>query len=318
MREKTAYNTMTTALTAELLKEEIKSQKVNVLNSYFKRDKEKTLKFLNSVAHCASSTPKLLECSQDSIINAFMKCAELNIFPSSVSGEAYILPYKGKAQFQLGYQWLVTLFYRAWAKSIRAEIVRQHDVDNGRYLEVNGVITHNPDVFNPARRKTEAVWAYIVIELSTWGIAYKSMPKDSILEIWKAFSQSYSTDFSPWKEKNDPELWMWKKTVLKQSAKLVPKNELLVQAIEYDNSEDTSFPEIHKNSLLEQSKRPTEMSIENLLPTNTTTWPTAQSEISKSAITNSEQPNGSQPEHEESQEPDSNPSWAQEKIPEKN
>ena len=104
MREKTAYNTMTTALTAELLKEEIKSQKVNVLNSYFKRDKEKTLKFLNSVAHCASSTPKLLECSQDSIINAFMKCAELNIFPSSVSGEAYILPYKGKAQFQLGYQ----------------------------------------------------------------------------------------------------------------------------------------------------------------------------------------------------------------------
>jgi len=94
------------------------------------------------------------------------------------------------------------------------------------------------------------------------------MDKESIIDIGAKFSQSYNTEFSPWKEKNDPELWMWKKTVLKQSAKLVPKNEILVKAIEYDNSEDTNFLEIHKNSLLEQSKRPSEANIENLLPSN--------------------------------------------------
>jgi len=76
---------MTTALTAEKFKSELYSQKGTALNNYFAGDKEKTLKFLTSVAHCVSVTPRLLECSQDSIITAFMKCAELNIFPSSVS-----------------------------------------------------------------------------------------------------------------------------------------------------------------------------------------------------------------------------------------
>jgi hypothetical protein len=58
--------------------------------------------------------------------------------------------------------------------------------------------------------------------------------------------------------------------------------------------------------MLEQSKRPTEMSIENLLPTNITTpWPeiqttpTESSEISNSATSPNEPKNGSRPEQVE-------------------
>lgn len=69
----------------------------------------------------------------------------------------------------------------------------------------------------------------------------KVMGKEDILAIGAKFSKAYATDFSPWKEGNDPELWMWKKTVLKQVAKLVPKNERVLQAIDYDNEGDTDF-----------------------------------------------------------------------------
>ena len=54
---------------------------------------QKTLKFLSAVAYCVQSTPSLLRCDQNSLANAFMKCAEYDLFPSSISGEAYILPY---------------------------------------------------------------------------------------------------------------------------------------------------------------------------------------------------------------------------------
>lgn len=122
---------MTTALTIETLKTSLANEHMKTLNNFFQNDEKKTLKFLSAVAYCAKSTPKLLECSQATIISAFMKCAEYNLFPSSVSGEAYILPYsnKGKmeAQFQLGYQGIITLLYRAGVQSIYTDIVREND-----------------------------------------------------------------------------------------------------------------------------------------------------------------------------------------------
>jgi len=228
-------------------------------------DEDRANKFLGAVVYCFQAVPKLAECSQESIVSAFMKCAEINIFPSSVSGLAYVLPYKGKAQFQLGYKGIVELFYRSGVKDIRAEIVRKHDIDNKNYSEVNGVITHTPDVFNPERRKTPAVWAYVIITLVNGGVLSKSMDKDSILDIGSKFSQSFWTDFTPWKEKNDPELWMWKKTVLKQLGKLVPQNETIMRAIDYDNEWDTDFSEIQKNQMLERANRPSEWNVADLL-----------------------------------------------------
>ena len=61
------------------------------------------------------------------------------------------------------------------------------------------------------------------------------MGKTEILGIRDRFSKSKDSASSPWSEKNDPEGWMYKKTVLKQIAKLVPTNEHLIQAIELDN-----------------------------------------------------------------------------------
>lgn len=203
------------------------------IENYFGDDK-RALEFLSNVVASVQRTPKLLECTPATLINSFMVMASLKLMPSGVSGEAYVLPYNIKgtmqAQFQLGYQGLVTLFYRAGVKSIAAEIV--YDKDEFSYE--NGVLKHNPDVFSDDRG--EAKGAYVVVELPAGGKVTKVMSKKQILDIAKKFSKSYG-GFGPWSEGQDPELWMWKKTVLKQAAKLVPKNETIFRAIDEDNKD---------------------------------------------------------------------------------
>lgn len=213
-------------------------------------DEKRALRFLSGVVSAVQRNPKLLECTPVSVINSFMTMAQLELMPSDVSGEAYVLPYNNKkkqtdeegkvkwiavmeAQFQLGYQGLVTLFYRAGARSIVSEIVREKD----EFSYINGVIRHEPDVFSDDRGKARG--AYCIVELHSGSFVSKAMSAKEILGIGKKFSKSFSSDHTPWNEANDPQLWMWRKTVLKQLAKLVPKNERLVQAIAEDNRDST-------------------------------------------------------------------------------
>lgn len=216
------------------------------INNYFGDDK-KALRFLSGVIAATQRNPKILDCTPQSVVNSFMTMAQLGLMPSDVSGEAYVIPYSNskkvgdkwekvmEAQFQLGYQGLVTLFYRSGSvKDIVAEIV--YEKDDFKYT--NGRIEHSPDVFADDRGKAKG--AYVIVRFNNGGVVSKVMSKKEILGIAEKFSKSYGADKkdkSPWTEANDPQLWMWRKTVLKQSAKLVPKNESIIQAIGEDNKD---------------------------------------------------------------------------------
>lgn len=198
-------------------------------------DNKRALEFLSNVVASVQRVPKLMECSPESLINSFITMASLKLMPSGVSGEAYVLPYNSKtkgmeAQFQLGYQGLVTLFYRAGVRSIASEIVYEKD----KFSYTNGVLNHEPDVFAEDRGKPKG--AYVIVELQAGGKVTKVMSAKQIIDIAKKFSKSFA-GFGPWTEGQDPELWMWKKTVLKQAAKLVPKNETIFKAIAEDNKD---------------------------------------------------------------------------------
>jgi len=214
-----------------ILKDVIAKNYMRQIQNYFGDDK-KAMAFLSAVVAATQRLPELLNCTAPSVINSFMTMAQLGFMPSGVSGEAYVLPYKNKgvleAQFQLGYQGLVTLFYRAGAIEIVADVVRKND-----FFEVeNKKITHRPDHFSD---RGEAIGAYVIVRLGSGGEVSEVMSAKDILAMGKKFSKSFGGDFSPWNENNDPQLWMWKKTVLKQVAKLVPKNETIVNAIAEDN-----------------------------------------------------------------------------------
>jgi recombinational DNA repair protein RecT len=77
----------------------------------------------------------------------------------------------------------------------------------------------------------------VIIDLQAGGRVAKIMSRKEIMAIGEKFSKSYKSGFSPWNPQQDPELWMWKKTVLKQAAKLVPKNESIYKAIAEDNKD---------------------------------------------------------------------------------
>lgn len=223
------------------LKQVLATEYMKSIQNFF-GDEQKALEFLSNVVASVQRNPKLLDCKPETLLNSFMVMASLKLMPSGVSGEAYVIPYKGEAQFQLGYQGLVTLFYRAGVKSIVAEIVRQHDT----FSYLNGEVRHVPDVFSDNRG--EAIGAYVIVTLQAGGVIAKVMSKKEIMAIGKKFSQSFSSEYSPWNEKNDPELWMWRKTVLKQAAKLVPKNETIFKALAEDNK-DADLKEVKRNEI---------------------------------------------------------------------
>lgn len=218
---------------ADDLKVQLATNYQNQINNFF-GDEKRALEFLSNVVAEVKKNPALLECDSTSLFNSFVTMASLKLMPSSVSGEAYVLPYNKKgggkeAQFQMGYMGYVTLFYRAGVTAVQAEIVREKD----DIKIVSGQVMHsiNPMLSSAARGKAVGAYVAIVYKGSTM---YKYMHADDIMEIGRRFSKSFNSQFSPWNEKNDPELWMWKKTVIIQMHKLIPKSNEIVRAIEAD------------------------------------------------------------------------------------
>lgn len=219
-------------LPIEEFRQQLKSQYIQHVTNYFRGDKKNAAKFMTAVISSVQKIPALLACDRESLITAFMCAAELELYPTGVSGEAYVIPYKGKAQFQLGYQGFITLFFRAGVQSLRANIVYEKDVFE--YEEgLEPKLVHKPDPFIKDRGAPKGAYAIAVVNGQS---IFKVMSKDEIMEI-KEFSQSKDSKFTPWDRDNDPELWMWKKTVIKQLGKLLPKNETINRAISADNAD---------------------------------------------------------------------------------
>ena len=202
-----------------------------ILN-YFGGDEEITKKFVSAGVHVVRKTPELLNCERNSLMEALITCADLKMFPSSASGEAFIIPYKKKATFQLGYQGIITLFYRAGVDAITSKIV--YEKDTFEYEEgLDRKLIHKPHL---GKDKGKPIAVYAIADLNGTRL-FHVMGEDEVMEF-KNFSQSAGSSFSPW-NKNDPELWMWRKTCIKQLGKVLPKNETIAKAIDRDNQDST-------------------------------------------------------------------------------
>lgn len=235
-----ATPTNSTALAVIGFKKQLAQDYQNQITNYFSGDKEKAMKFMTAVSAAVQRDTKgnLLACDRASLMTAFMTCAELQLYPSNVTGEAYVIPYKGKAQFQLGYQGVLTLLYRAGVESVNAEII--YAKDHFEYEEgANAKLVHKPDIF--AKDRGKAIGVYAIANVNGKKV-FKVMSEADVMKF-KALSQAKNSEYSPWNSKQDPGLFMWKKTAIKQLAKVLPKNETvyhgnIVEAIE---KEDTSI-----------------------------------------------------------------------------
>lgn len=213
------------------LNENYKAQIIN----YYDGDQKAAMRFMTGGIDYIRRVPKLMECDPLSVVNSLMTIASFRFIPSSVAGEAYIIPYGDQATFQIGYKGYVTLFFRAGVKKIYSDIIREKDT----YSLVDGELTHTIDMTLGKEERGAAIGAYVRATLPSGETVVKYMNAKDIIAHAKRFSKSFTKSDSPWNSKNDPELNMWKKTVLLQLSNVLPKNDELVRAMEEDFKDST-------------------------------------------------------------------------------
>jgi recombination protein RecT len=175
-------------------------------------------RLIRTVAVSCERLPKLFECDRQSLFNAAMSAACLGLEVDGVTGQAYLIPFKGRAQLVVGYKGYNTLAARS-GLTITGGVVREGD-DFDYELGDRAYVRHKPKLGAPGR-KIVAAWAVAAAHgrppvVQVLGI-------DEILAI-KAKSPGAQRSDSPW---NDPAIGfpaMAEKSAKRRLARSMPLN----------------------------------------------------------------------------------------------
>lgn len=168
--------------------------------------REKLLPFLNnnivqfeklarSFAWEINTNDKLKCCSRLSMINAFYKCCEYGLDPASSIGHAWLIPYKGVVDLQIGYRgWLKLLFNSPLVANVYSYPVYTDD-EFSYELGMNPNIKHIPS--KEPKELEELIATYGVVKLKSGEAQIRVCFRDEIEES-KASSRSSHKPDSPW------------------------------------------------------------------------------------------------------------------------
>ena len=169
--------------------------------------KEKLLPFLNnnslhfeklarSFAWEINTNDKLKSCSQISMVQAFYKCCEYGLDPASSLGQAWMIPYAGKIDFQIGYRgWLKLLFSNPLVANVYSYNVYEND-DFNYELGMNPNIKHVPS--KEKQTKEQLIASYGIVKLKNGEAQIRICFREEIDESMVASRGSHKAD-SPWR-----------------------------------------------------------------------------------------------------------------------
>lgn len=191
-------------------------QEKNPLKAYFGTDliKQKFTEilgkkapgFIASILQIAGSNELLAKADPVSIFNAAATAATLDLPLNNNLGFAYIVPYKGKAQFQMGYKGFVQLAYR----SGQFKTISSTPIYEGQLIDFNPLTGHK---FDFTKQNSQNIIGYAAyFELTNGGHKTLYMTKEELLKHGTKYSQSFQKGFGLWKDDFDA---MASKTVLK-------------------------------------------------------------------------------------------------------
>ena len=182
------------------------------------------------------TTPKLMNCTVESLMGAVVHCSQLGLEPNTPLGHAYLIPFENRrkniteVQIVLGYKGLVDLARRSGQIiSIAAHEVCENDEFDYAY-GLDEKLTHKPTMGERGR----VIAFYAVAKLQGGGHAFEVMSAEQINEI-RDNSQNYK--FA--REKNST-VWgqhyaeMGRKTVLRRLVKYLPVSIEMAQAAQLD------------------------------------------------------------------------------------
>lgn len=161
--------------------------------------------------------PQLLDCDRQSLFNAAMSAAVLGLEVDGVTGQAYLIPFKNRAQLVIGYKGMNTLAARSGI-TVTGEVVREGD--DFDFDEGEGWVKHKKQLSGTGRRII-AAWA----KAATIGRppVVKVVALDELMAV-KAKSPGAKRSDSPW---NDPAIGfpaMCEKTAKRRLFRNMPLN----------------------------------------------------------------------------------------------
>lgn len=174
-----------------------------------------------------SDNAALQKCDADSFLGAMMQAAQLGVEPNTPLGQAYLIPYGNKVQFQLGYRGMIDLAYR----SGEIQMIQAHEVhENDKFeyeLGLDPKLRHIPALKN----RGEVILYYAVFKLINGGVGFEVMSKEDVETFAKKKSKTYRN--GPWQTDFDA---MAKKTLVKRLLKFAPVKSDFARAVAADET----------------------------------------------------------------------------------
>ena len=179
---------------------------------------KKAPQFMASITNAVSGNKYLQECEPGSIMAAAFIAASLDLPIDPNLGRAYIIPYSGKAQFQVSYKGFIELAIRTGKyKDMNAVEVYEDEIKE--YNPVLGKLNFVEDFSQCKQRaagdRDKVVGYYAYYELLTGFAKGLYMTKQEVINHAKRYSIAYQKGKkdSPWFTNFDE---MAKKTVIKR------------------------------------------------------------------------------------------------------
>ena len=183
--------------------------------------------FITSALSVINSNNLLLKASPESVFQAALTAASLDLPINQNLGFAYIVPYKGQAQFQLGYKGLIQLAQR----SGQFQTISASAIYEGQLVEENPLTGFKFD-FTVKGEKVIGYAGYFKLINGFEKTLYMTI--EQVKNHAKQYSQSYGKDYSPWKSDFDA---MAVKTVIKKLlSKYAPLSTEMERAIVSDQA----------------------------------------------------------------------------------
>ena len=219
-----------------------------ILPKLLEAHKINPIQFAQVVINEVKRSPKMLRAFQEnpaSLFGSILHCAEIGLSPAEVTGEVSLIPFEvrdgngGKKMTvkpMLGYKGVLKLILRS-GKVLKVDtgLVYRDEIENGLFEFIDGTeqkIVHKPNFLVTHRSNADLVAIYAVAHLTNGEKAIKVMRKDEIVGIQKTLKVENTLYFD---DKNDPQNWMARKTVVKQLAKLLEKDFYGMNALEIDS-----------------------------------------------------------------------------------
>lgn len=188
--------------------------------------------YITSVMQVVSSNNMLANVDAESITGAVFTACALNLPLNNNLGLAYIVPFKGSAQLQIGYKGFIQLAQRTGQiKTINAIAVYDTDTEDSIRTRLTALM--------PQKVEGNIIGYVARLETITGFEAHISMTNEELKQHAFKYSQTYKAaesknqNYSVWHQNFDA---MSKKTVIKALMKYCPMSVELQKAVEFDQS----------------------------------------------------------------------------------